>query len=356
MRTVYPNDMVAHLWAHQSQSEARSGNGNLYFEGPTIYSYGSHFPIARHITNHRGERAVLFTTQDYSITTSGHKSRAWSACHHMTVFHVRYVDGGIPPDNLDDYRQRHDECLEKAERARVNRELHERDALRLRAEAEQYAAFFDIEIPDWPSDAEGVAADRLAALWELWADGRKYSRPSEGQATPDQERRRKSWYRKGRKAEWDRWASGHQDAVDRFWGRPTPRQKGERQAWEARRAAAIADEIAAWRSGTQHWPRRHGNYTWPDTIMRLTEDRATIETSMGATFPAAHGVRAFPLIARCRERGETWRTNGHSIHLGPFAVDEITAEGNVRAGCHFVKWAEVEYIARELGLLDSEAA
>ena len=49
----------------------QSGN-NFYFDGDTIYSYGSHFPIARHVETKRG-RAVLFTTRDYSVTTSGHK-------------------------------------------------------------------------------------------------------------------------------------------------------------------------------------------------------------------------------------------------------------------------------------------
>lgn len=73
IRYVHPADMVAHLWAHQAQDSARiGGRGNFYFEGDTIYSYGSHFPIARHVETKRG-RAVLFTTRDYSVTTSGHQ-------------------------------------------------------------------------------------------------------------------------------------------------------------------------------------------------------------------------------------------------------------------------------------------
>ena len=38
-RTVYPPDMVAHLWANKSQDHARaSGRGNIYFHGDTIYA------------------------------------------------------------------------------------------------------------------------------------------------------------------------------------------------------------------------------------------------------------------------------------------------------------------------------
>ena len=55
-RTVHPADMVAHLWAHKSQDFARNPGHNFYFHGDTIYSYGSHFPVARHVENKRGKR------------------------------------------------------------------------------------------------------------------------------------------------------------------------------------------------------------------------------------------------------------------------------------------------------------
>ena len=88
IRYVYPADMVAHLWAHKAEKSARNG-GNFFFEGDTIFSYGAHFPIARHVKTRRG-RAVLFTTRDYSVTTSGHKWTVLGACKHLTVFHVQH--------------------------------------------------------------------------------------------------------------------------------------------------------------------------------------------------------------------------------------------------------------------------
>src|SRR5262249_9116985 len=72
-RYVYPTDRIAHLWAHQTQDSARNKCGNFYFTGDTIYSYGGHFPIARHV-KHKGKRAVFLTTRTYSVTTSGHKN------------------------------------------------------------------------------------------------------------------------------------------------------------------------------------------------------------------------------------------------------------------------------------------
>jgi hypothetical protein len=74
MRHIYSNHEIPHLWAHQAQDEARNSSSSFYFSGPTIYSYGSHFPIARHVTNDGGERAILFTTASHSVTTTQHCS------------------------------------------------------------------------------------------------------------------------------------------------------------------------------------------------------------------------------------------------------------------------------------------
>ena len=117
MRHVYPNHEIPHLWAHQSQDEARNSTGSFYFEGPTIYSYGSHFPIARHVTNGRGERAILFTTAHHSVTTSGHCSAVVRAIPPaVPVFHVPHVRnswGDLPnhTDNVENYVRRISELL-----------------------------------------------------------------------------------------------------------------------------------------------------------------------------------------------------------------------------------------------------
>ena len=120
----------------------------------------------------------------------------------------------------------------------------------------------------------------------------------------------------------------------------------EVQAWhfadDARKLAEIADKIAAWREG--------GSVSlWgcPHTLMRVRGDN--IETSRGATFPIAHGIRAWPFILRAKGNG--WKSSGHGIALGLFHIDEITASGDVRAGCHLVKSEEVERMAATLRAL-----
>src|ERR1017187_4836945 len=167
MRHIFPNHEIPHLWAHQSQDKARNSTGSLYFAGETIYSYGSHFPIARHVTNSRGEKAVLFTTAHHSVTTSGHCSAVACAIPpNVPVFHVPHLRSGWSelPDhaqNVESYVRRISELLGKAKRARVNRDWHQREALELREQLRGYLAFFDLIAAALPE------SDELNAL-EAW--------------------------------------------------------------------------------------------------------------------------------------------------------------------------------------------
>jgi hypothetical protein len=77
---------VAHKWANQLQEDARN-SGNFFFEGDTIYSYGRHFPIAKHIENAQGEKAILFTERTYSVTTSKHVQVVRSAVNHKNIIY-----------------------------------------------------------------------------------------------------------------------------------------------------------------------------------------------------------------------------------------------------------------------------
>jgi hypothetical protein len=88
MKTVLDPQTVAHYWANKVQSNARNSNSSFYFENETIYSYGRHFPIAKHING-----KVLFTTRTYSNTTAKHISTARAACSHIERIYAPYVDG-----------------------------------------------------------------------------------------------------------------------------------------------------------------------------------------------------------------------------------------------------------------------
>lgn len=71
------------MWASQSQEHGRCAN--VEFQGATIYSYGTHFPMARFVkpvgplprdlrADFESKHVVLITTDSYSTTTDKHMS------------------------------------------------------------------------------------------------------------------------------------------------------------------------------------------------------------------------------------------------------------------------------------------
>lgn len=92
----YNNRELAHQWAAQYESEGQGSN--FFFEGPTIYSYGYHFPIATFVNS----GLVLFTTKGYSQTTSIHISHTRNAIpSYVREIHV----DNIFPKSLKDHRE-----------------------------------------------------------------------------------------------------------------------------------------------------------------------------------------------------------------------------------------------------------
>lgn len=73
MQTVFTNDMVAHVWAQQTQHFGRSHNGQFYFEGPALYSYGAHYMVGLFAP----DGTVFLNSTNSSRTTEGkHKNAA----------------------------------------------------------------------------------------------------------------------------------------------------------------------------------------------------------------------------------------------------------------------------------------
>lgn len=84
MATVFDNHMTAHVWAQQIQKGGRSHNGNFYFEGQSIYSYGTHFCIGYvlHPAPKQDTPRVYLVNSDSSSKTTNGKHRP--ATHRAT--------------------------------------------------------------------------------------------------------------------------------------------------------------------------------------------------------------------------------------------------------------------------------
>ena len=85
MATVFDNSMTAHVWAQFTQDSGRSHNGNLFFDGRALYSYGRHY-VAGYLApapgNPAGVGVALINADSYSVSTSRHVSNAASATRH----------------------------------------------------------------------------------------------------------------------------------------------------------------------------------------------------------------------------------------------------------------------------------
>ncbi len=82
-RNFLTNDMLAHVWAAQTQTAGQTANGNAYFIGRTLYSYGTHFASGFHFGD-----AVFINSERRSVSTSGHISDARGASRHLARYSV----------------------------------------------------------------------------------------------------------------------------------------------------------------------------------------------------------------------------------------------------------------------------
>lgn len=88
-RQVWPREQVAHLWAHASQDSARDPSGNMYFSGPTLYSYGPHYVIGYRYATADGTPFFIMNSSTNSPTTNKMRWIARRAIYGRAV----WVDG-----------------------------------------------------------------------------------------------------------------------------------------------------------------------------------------------------------------------------------------------------------------------
>lgn len=298
-KTVFPGDQAIHVWAHQLQPCGRNAKATVWFEGPSLYSYSTE--IARFTTDRNGVAVVLISSQTYSVTTSGQQSAARHAVRHLEAIHVEHVDD--LPRSVRALEQDARDKLEEAAntRKRANTRLGALGRARFNYSLantliERFGLTepFLVWNPAWDAGLEELAATHKRAVAE---------------------------------------AAAKKAAEEAAY------MAGLQARWEEGRAEFLATGV---RGGFSFpWHR------FPCLLAVVGED---IRTSWGAEFPAVHGVRALRLICACRKSGRGWERDGIGPRLGHFQIDEITADGAVRAGCHTVAWEAIEHAARKLGI------
>lgn len=145
-RTKYRNDSeVAHAWAHKEKDYCKSYTGRVFSERDTIYSYGHHWAIAKHVTNSKGENAVLYNDRTYSRATTKHHSIVRSAINHLNIIRCPFPDGNLN-DNVQRWISRIREELSSLSVARKP-EKYINNILGIKNGVEKYCDFMGYDFP-----------------------------------------------------------------------------------------------------------------------------------------------------------------------------------------------------------------
>lgn len=315
---------VAHLWAHQRQEEAKNARHNFYFYGRTIYSYGSHYPIARLFDKPDDElgtkHLVLFNDCSSSNTTERHKSLVRQAIP------FTYTICRVPNPNIreKDFR---DHALNVNAMLTHLQELADKQ---LRARTADYTneqrttALSIISYCDWfrvrtkVLESKEIRKDRKRILRQLLKDGLlgQFFKDLKEQA----EVNRKRTLEANKKA----------------------KEKEYKTLEEWKQGKLSLGAVAHLRTGQAYL-----RVIVKGTIDDLPFQEKVIQTSQGMELSYRDCETAFVFIQKIKERGIDWRSNGQRLKIDSWNVDSISSQGNVVAGCHRVFWSEIERIAKQ---------
>ncbi len=358
MKTVFENSMVAHIWANQSQSEARSANGNFSFRDTTLYSWRT--PIGRIVSGADGSRVALISSNGYSMTTQGKHIGPARRAVQYAAFYVPFVgaEGGQAPRagwnegspeymasvhgaNLAHFAAVYAKEVSRMSRARELYRSVEDNLRDVSDMASKYAEAFGLVAPvlPWLVDAQAIHAKR--------AEREAKTNTPAAIAKRERDKERKAAKIRGAFRAGDALPSGYRER-DRI---EALMSQEDHDARSASIRVKNADLIARWYAGeavTARFDAATGG-----AALRIRN--GALETSWGASVPLDHAVRAFRFLKLCRARGQGWHCNGHSIRVGHFTVTEVKPDGSFVAGCHSFTWPEIEAVAIAAGVFDAPA-
>lgn len=88
MKTVFCNSEIMHVFAQRTQSNGRTSNGNVFFNGNKIYSYGYHYLLGEFLD----DNTILINDKGYSVSTSKHITYLRQAVSQYKRFYTTETD------------------------------------------------------------------------------------------------------------------------------------------------------------------------------------------------------------------------------------------------------------------------
>jgi hypothetical protein len=266
----------------------------MFYDGPSIFSWGRHWEMARLVTLPDGARGAMLyqPTQGRSVSTSKHFGKVLRACDHLPSFMVQSFD-----DHEKNYRwfiEQAAELVAKARRAIKHGPFYIDSAQRALDQANGYSLAWQL-------------GHGIVALMN----------------------------------------------VPGYSGQLAAKFEGQRAAMEARERAAIRDGRASYKKHLREWLAGADCYV-PHTARpwcRVNDDKAIVETSWGASVPLEQALTLFRIATKKRAAGEAWSPCGLWAHkVGDFAVRQITRTGDIIVGCHHIPYRAAKLAADRAGI------
>ena len=307
MKTVFTDaSQVAHLWANKKQESAKNSGHNFFFQGDTIYSYGSHFPIARHFKD-----VVLFTLRTYSVTTSSHISMTRGACSHLPKVYCYEIpnskqDTGAHQKNFERWANEVKENISKLKNARKPA-MYVSAIESIISQVNEYVKFFKLKLT---AEQKAIFTVRDADKYKeaLIEEARKKELFEKHILTAGKklfERSRLAWFDYDEKNFRESLTNRQKDLLQRFHG------------------------------------LQDGNATY------LRSDGETVETSKGIKLPVAVAQRYYRWYLKTADAGGCFNSDcGYKVL--DYDVTQASTDGLV-VGCHQMNRAEIDALATKLG-------
>jgi len=293
VREVLSNHQeVCHYWSNQVQESGRASR--VFFEGPIIYSYGRHFPMARIINKRRnGKKVILFTTASYSSSTSKHLTYVWRAIdrdkyHIVCCSNVEADSKYRHGQNIDVMINTLKSTCEKQLTARTNVYSLTDNLDRII----NYGAMFNVP---WKR--------KFSKIRELFKQAKKKAALC---------------------------VVAEEKAAEK-------RQIRQKKETEIRKKKA-AEQLIHWLKGDIDNFYSHDL----DTHLRIKGDN--VQTTQGAKIPIEAAKKLYELRAACMKLSKEFT---EPIQLGVYRLSNIDAEGNIKAGCHYMKTEIIEQFIKD---------
>lgn len=321
---------VAHNWAHDNYNRNGELNGNRMYateHNRTIYSYGSHFPIARKTDN--PNFPVFMTYRGYSNSTSKHIGHVWSALAYRTVFMCHCPGDSELSIYSHEMREHVPELIESLHAAERREKMWRSRVEKREARGDDPSDQLDRNLESAEEDVAKLSTEIRDRIEEL--ERFRLAFNIKLKDCDPAVRTMRDRYRKGK------WHSIPQD-MEKMAERARKKRIAEAAAEEKRRREQEAENLERWLKGETV------RLYYQSNPAKMRVHNGQLQTTLGASVSVEEAAKAIRFIDMVRKhRDSLWQRNGETFRIGPFPMDSITKDGVV-VGCHRFTFEEIDRI------------